>query len=184
MKKKCFVFGMLLLASTLFAKVQFKWDFGTIGYGYNGQLKNITEIDILQIGIIGKEQTFFLNFSPLSVCGNFKSGDQQIQFQNKELFLLNFSAGYIFRLGSYFIFEPNVKFSWLEPTNLKNLSIKPVVEISWLYNMEDLDYIPNLMQRLITISVGTNLSSMTNFKPQLYTTISANLLWFLPLVTN
>ena len=184
MKKQSLFFGMLLLASISFANVQFKWDFGMIGYGYSGHYKNTTEIDVFQIGIIGTKYPCFWEFSPISVYGNFKSVDQQIQFQKKELFLFNISTGYIFKLKDYFVFEPTLTLSWLEPTNLKKLSIKSCANFSLLYNMKDLDYIPNLMQRLITVSIATNFSSITNFKPQFCASISTNILWFLPLITN
>jgi hypothetical protein len=177
--KKLFTSILLFLSTVfMFAENQFYFDFGSVNFGYHDKYQIVTEINAPIIGISNTKNSFFAEFSPLNIEGSFDDMGVNNNFEYTRLYFLNLSLSYGFSFGDIFLFSPQVKLSYLNPSDLKDFSVKPNLQFSLLYNFADFEDISFLMQKVLTITVGLDFNLKDKLSPSFYTNVGINLTSF------
>ena len=170
------ILTLLLATSTVTAQVDFFWDMGSARMGYRSPDRMLMELVVAPLTLMGSSVPLYLEFSPLQVTGSPSNQSGQFHLDMESLTFLNLTAGYAFVFGGHLMLSPQIQLNYLDPRDITHFHLKPQLQFSLIYNMEELSQASQLQQRLISLSVGVELSNRDAFTPHAHVTAGVNIL--------
>ncbi len=170
------ILTLLLVASTAIAQVDFFWDMGSARMVYRSPDRMLMELEVAPLTLMGSSIPLYLQFSPLQVTGSPSNQSEQLQMDMESLTFLNLTAGYALVFGGPLMLSPQLQLNYLDPKDVTLFHLKPQLQFSLIHNMEELSQNPRLQQRLISLSVGVELSNRDAFTPHVHVTAGVNII--------
>lgn len=184
MNKKLLIFLSLIFIKILAfssPKLNFFWQPGEFGITKSTQMDNLFSGvgNIAEVYCIEEKTGVFASVSPLNITLNYTrqpaNSEPLQQWSLDSMSLVNIKLGWLKVVGDYFMIEPFVKFSALNPCNISDINFVTALELSFHLDLfSDLQF-PDI-GKIASLELGARYPRKNQFYPELFVSLKLNFL--------
>lgn len=135
--------------------------------------------DIAEVYCIEEKTGLFASVSPFNITLNYnrrpENGETLQQWTLDSMSLVNIKLGWLKLAGDYFIIEPFVKLSALNPCDISDINFVTALEFSFHLDLfSDLRF-PDI-GKIVSLELGARYPKKTQFNPELFISFKLNFL--------